>query len=88
MSRRSTVARSLNRSAPPADRDCVEHAARALLTSEGWQRWVKVGATKGLSRYTLLIRWLIASVEAAVVSIDGTCHRRGSRRLSLRVRER
>ena len=44
----------------PADRDRLEHAARALLTSEGCQRWVKVGATNGLSRDTLLIRWLMS----------------------------
>lgn len=38
-----------------ADRDRIEQAARALLTSEGWQRWIKVRARNGLSRYTLLI---------------------------------
>jgi hypothetical protein len=49
-----------------ADRDRIEQAARALLTSEGWQRWIKVRASNGLSRYSLLIlsggcrRWLRA----------------------------
>jgi hypothetical protein len=37
-----------------ADRDRLEQAARALLTSDGWQRWIKVRATNGLSRYSLL----------------------------------
>ena len=37
------------------DRDRLEQAARALLTTDGWQRWIKVHATNGLSRYTLLI---------------------------------
>jgi hypothetical protein len=50
-----------------ADRDRIQHAARALLTSEGWQRWIKVRATNGLSRYSLRNQWLIA-VE---------CHARG-----------
>jgi hypothetical protein len=38
-----------------ADRERIEHAARALLTTDGWQRWIKVRATNGLSRYSLLI---------------------------------
>jgi hypothetical protein len=38
-----------------ADRDRLERAARALLTTEGWQRWIRVRATNGLSRYSLLI---------------------------------
>jgi hypothetical protein len=43
-----------------ADRERVEHAARALLTSDGWQRWIRVRATNGLSRYSLRNQWLIA----------------------------
>jgi hypothetical protein len=49
-----------------ADRERIEQAARALLTTEGWQRWVKVRASNGLSRYSLIIlrggcrRWLRA----------------------------
>lgn len=49
-----------------ADRERLEQAARALLTTEGWQRWIRVRATNGLARYTLLIlsggcrRWLCA----------------------------
>jgi hypothetical protein len=48
-----------------ADRDRLEQAARALLSSEGWQRWVRVRSTNGLSRYCLIIsragcrRWLM-----------------------------
>jgi hypothetical protein len=38
-----------------ADRDRIEQAARALLTTNGWQRWIKVRASNGLSRYSLLI---------------------------------
>ncbi len=50
-----------------ADRERIEQAARALLTSDGWQRWIGVRATNGLSRYSLRNQWLIA--------ID--CHARG-----------
>ena len=38
-----------------ADRDRLEQAARDLLTSEGWQRWIRVRATNGLARYTPII---------------------------------
>jgi hypothetical protein len=38
-----------------ADRDRIEQAARALLTTDGWQRWIKVRASNGLSRYSLVI---------------------------------
>jgi hypothetical protein len=35
-----------------ADRERIEQAARALLTSDGWERWIRVRAANGLSRYT------------------------------------
>jgi N-terminal domain of anti-restriction factor ArdC len=50
-----------------ADRERIQVAARALLTSEGWQRWIKVRATNGLSHYSLRNQWLIAA----------ECHARG-----------
>jgi hypothetical protein len=50
-----------------ADRERVEQAARALLTTEGWRRWIRVRATNGLSRYSLRNQWLI-TIE---------CHARG-----------
>src|SRR5829696_384651 len=43
-----------------ADRERIEQAARALLTTDGWQRWIKVRASNGLSRYSLNNQWLIA----------------------------
>ena len=49
-----------------ADRDRLDEAARALLTSDGWQRWIRVRATS-VSRYSLGNQLLIG--------ID--CHRRG-----------
>jgi antirestriction protein ArdC len=50
-----------------ADRERIEHAAGALLTSDGWRRWIKVRASNGLSRYSLGNQLLIA-IE---------CHTRG-----------
>jgi hypothetical protein len=50
-----------------ADRQRIEQAARALLTTEGWKRWIRVRATNGLSRYSLRNQWLIAC----------ECHARG-----------
>ncbi|MCW3017403.1 MAG: hypothetical protein JWO02_4495 [Solirubrobacterales bacterium] len=32
-----------------ADRDRLDEAARALLTAEGWRRWIRVRATNGLT---------------------------------------
>ena len=43
-----------------ADRERLERAARALLTSEGWQRWVRVRSTNGLARYSFGNQLLIA----------------------------
>ena len=43
-----------------ADRDRLEQAARALLSTEGWQRWVRVRSTNGLSRYSFHNQLLIA----------------------------
>src|SRR4051794_35002032 len=42
------------------DRDRVQQAAQQLLSSEGWQRWVRVRARNGLSRYSLSNQLLIA----------------------------
>jgi hypothetical protein len=50
-----------------ADRDRIEQAARALLTTDGWQRWIKIRASNGLSRYSVGNQMILA-IEA---------HRRG-----------
>jgi hypothetical protein len=54
-----------------ADRERLEQAARELLTSDGWQRWIRVRATNGLARYSLRNQWIIAS-EAARRGITPT----------------
>ena len=50
-----------------AGRERIEHAARELLTTDGWQRWIKVRATNGLSRYSVTNLCLISAA----------CHARG-----------
>jgi len=50
-----------------ADRDRIEQAARALLTSDGWQRWIQVRANNGLNRYSLNNQCIISAA----------CHARG-----------
>jgi N-terminal domain of anti-restriction factor ArdC len=47
-----------------ADRDRLENAARELLTSEGWARWVQVRSSVGLGRYSPRNQWLIAAEGA------------------------
>jgi N-terminal domain of anti-restriction factor ArdC len=44
-----------------ADRDRLEQAARALLTTDGWQRWIKVRASNSLSRYSLGNQMILAT---------------------------
>ncbi len=48
-----------------ADRDRLEHAARDLLCTDGWQRWMRVRATNGLARYSIRNQYLIAHDSAA-----------------------
>jgi hypothetical protein len=63
------MARRFNRKPPTeeerdarrrADRKRIDQAARELLTTEGWQRWIKVRASNGLSRYSVSNQLLIA----------------------------
>jgi len=42
------------------DRERLERAARELLFSEGWRRWIEVRARNGLARYSLGNQLLIA----------------------------
>jgi len=70
-----------------ADRDRIEHAARALLSSDGWQHWVRVRSRNGLARYSFGNQLLIAlqNPDATYVAgfrafLDlGRCVRKGER---------
>jgi len=37
------------------DRERLQQAAEQLLSSEGWQGWVRVGSRAGLARLSLVI---------------------------------
>jgi hypothetical protein len=54
-----------------ADRERLEHAARALLDSSGWQRWVRVRATNGLARYSFHNQLLIALQQPEATYVAG-----------------
>jgi hypothetical protein len=73
------------------DRDRLERAARALLSSDGWQRWVRVRSTNGLSRYSFGNQLLIAMQRPDATYVAGfraflalnRCVRKGER--SIRI---
>jgi hypothetical protein len=54
-----------------ADRDRLEQAARALLSSEGWRRWVRVRSTNGLARYSFGNQLLIATQRPDASYVTG-----------------
>jgi N-terminal domain of anti-restriction factor ArdC len=74
-----------------ADRDRLEQAARALLSSEGWQRWVKVRSTNGLARYSFGNQLLIAMQRPDASYVAGfraflelnRCVRKGERAIRI-----
>jgi hypothetical protein len=74
-----------------ADRERLEQAARALLSSEGWLRWVKVRSTNGLSRYSFGNQLLIAMQRPDASYVAGfraflelnRCVRKGERAIRI-----
>lgn len=54
-----------------ADRERLEQAAHTLLSSEGWQRWIRVRATNGLARYSLGNQLLIAMQNPDATFVAG-----------------
>jgi N-terminal domain of anti-restriction factor ArdC len=54
-----------------ADRERLEDAARALLSSDGWQRWVRVRSTNGLARYSFGNQLLIAMQRPDATYVAG-----------------
>lgn len=70
-----------------ADRQRVERAVRALLTSGGWQQWVRVRSTNGLARYSFGNQLLIAMQRPDATFVAGfraflalnRCVRKGER---------
>src|SRR6202042_2598023 len=74
-----------------ADRNRLEQAARALLSSEGWQRWVRVRSTNGLARYSFGNQLLIAMQRPDATYVAGfrafldlnRCVRKGERAIRI-----
>jgi hypothetical protein len=74
-----------------ADRDRLEQAARSLLTSEGWQRWVRVRSRNGLARYSFGNQLLIATQRPDATYVAGfraflelnRCVRKGERAIRI-----
>ena len=74
-----------------ADRDRLEQAARTLLSSDGWQNWIRVRATNGLRRYSLHNQLLIALARPDATFVAGFrawrelgyCVRRGERAIRI-----
>ena len=53
------------------DREAMKAAAEALLTSEGWQRWVRVRSRNGLARYSISNQLLIAMARPQATFVAG-----------------
>jgi hypothetical protein len=53
------------------DRERLQQAAEELLTSEGWERWVRVRSRNGLSRYSVNNQLLIALARPDATFVAG-----------------
>lgn len=54
-----------------ADRERLKQAAEQLLTSEGWQRWVRVRSQAGLARLSLNNQLLVALARPDATFVAG-----------------
>ena len=54
-----------------ADRERLQRAAEQLLTSEGWERWVRVRSRNGLARYSVNNQLLIAVARPDATFVAG-----------------
>ena len=74
-----------------ADRERLDAAARALLSSEGWRQWVRVRSTNGLARYSFHNQLLIALQRPDATYVAGfrafldlnRCVRKGERAIRI-----
>lgn len=74
-----------------AERDRLESAARALLDTDGWKRWVRVRARNGLGRYSFNNQILIACQRPDATYVAGfraflalnRCVRKGERAIRI-----
>jgi hypothetical protein len=62
MSAKQTVSVQERERRRALDRERLKQAAEQLLSSEGWQRWVRVRGMNGLARYSLVISGRLPSI--------------------------
>jgi hypothetical protein len=53
------------------DRERMQHAAEELLTSKGWERWVRVRSRNGLAKYSVNNQLLIAFARPDATFVAG-----------------
>lgn len=91
MPRRGSLTESERKARRQADRERLEQAARQLLTSDGWKRWVQVRSTNGLARYSFHNQLLIAHQNPDATYVTGfraflklnRCVRKGERAIRI-----
>ncbi len=71
MPRKGSLTETERKARRHADRERLEQAARRLLTSDGWKRWVKVRSTNGLARYSFHNQLLIAHQNPDATYVAG-----------------
>lgn len=54
-----------------SDRERLQHAAGQLLTSEGWQRWIRVRSQAGLARLSISNQLLVALARPGTTFVAG-----------------
>jgi hypothetical protein len=54
-----------------ADRERLQRSAEQLLSSEGWQRWVRIRSRHGLARLSLSNQLLVALARPDATFVAG-----------------
>jgi N-terminal domain of anti-restriction factor ArdC len=71
MARRPKLTETEREQRRAADRERVKQAAEQLLTSEGWQRWVRLRSRAGLARLSLSNQLLVALAKPDATFVAG-----------------
>jgi hypothetical protein len=91
MPRRATLTDAQHEQRRAADRERLKQAAEQLLTSEGWQRWVRLRSRAGLARLSLSNQLLVALAKPNATFVAGFkawlqlgyCVRRGEKAIRI-----
>jgi hypothetical protein len=71
MSRRPKLTDAEREQRRAADRERLKQAAEQLLTSDGWQRWVRLRSRAGLARLSLFNQLLVALAQPDASFVAG-----------------